>query len=387
VGKDHRYHVLLVVRWPVGGIRTFIRYVYRNIDSSRYHFTIIAPNELELRALLNDLSSLNLSYIPVERGCSASRFAKIIFETVAKDKYDLVHSHGLTAGICSILPLLLSKSPHLLTVHETLTDSHFEGSKGHLERLTLSLLLPLINIIHSVSHDAQENLLDYVFSLRMFKRKIVVIPNGIEVERFLNSDRRDLKKELNLPHKTFLIGFFGRFMPEKGFVYLIDALDLLYTKYDLLKQPFVLTFGEEEGFIREGKKYVREKALEEFVYFMPFVPNVAPTIRGLDVVAMPSLWEACGLLAMEAMTSGVPLIGTDCIGLRETLQDTPSVMVPAKNSAALAEALFKEMNNPSKRKVEKFREEAARRFCVKKQAEKLEGLMLDLLESETCNTV
>lgn len=378
--RDHRYRILLVIRWPIGGIRTFMRYVYRYFDPSRYHFTILAPEGSELRVLLDDLKSLEVSYIPIKRSCSTSEFAKVVFRTVINGKYDLVHSHGLTAGICSILPSLISRSPHILTVHEALTGKDFEVFKGQLKKCALSLLLPFIEIIHSVSQDAQENLLDYVFSLKMFKRKLVVIPNGVEVERFLHTDRRDLRKELNLPNNTFLIGFLGRFMPEKGFVYLIDALDLLYRKYDLPKQPFVLTFGEEDGFIREGKKYVREKGIEKSVYFMPFAPNIAPTLKGLDIVVMPSLWEACGLLAMEAMVAGVPVIGTDCIGLRETLRDTPSVMVPAKNSAALADALLREMNCPSKRKAETFRKEAARRFDVTKQAKELERVTINLLD-------
>ena len=103
-------------------------------------------------------------------------------------------------------------------------------------------------------------------------------------------------------------------------------------------------------------------------------------LKGLDVVAMPSLWEACGLLAMEAMVAGVPLVGTDCVGLREVLRNTPAHVVPAKDSLALSEALMMEMRNPTTSRAREFAIEAAARFQVKNRAAEIEKLMLKYLE-------
>ena len=99
-----------------------------------------------------------------------------------------------------------------------------------------------------------------------------------------------------------------------------------------------------------------------------------------DVVVMPSLWEACGLLAMEAMVSGVPLIGTDCVGLREVLKGTPAAVVSTKDSAALASAILNEMDNPSTSRAREFVTEAATRFHVKRRASEIEDLMLVYLK-------
>ncbi len=96
---------------------------------------------------------------------------------------------------------------------------------------------------------------------------------------------------------------------------------------------------------------------------------------------MPSLWEACGLLAMEALVSGVPLIGTDCIGLREVIRDTPGMTVPIKDGLAIADALYREINCPSRQRFEAFREEAATRFEVRKQSDALEHLIAETLTS------
>jgi len=379
---DHIYKILIVIRWPIGGIRTFIRYVYREFDPSKYHFTIIAPDENELNILMEDLKELNVSIIPICRKATPFQFAKAIFNTILKNKFDLVHSHGLTAGTFSMVSLLFSDIPHILTIHETISDEIFRGVIGYLKKYALNIILSMIDVIHSVSNDAQENLLDNISILRMFKKKLIVISNGIETDRFLITERRNLRNELNLTDDTFLIGFLGRFMPEKGFNYLVDALELVIKRNILLTKPYILAFGENEAFIREEKKHVRDKQLERYVFFMPFTSNVASTLRGLDVVVMPSLREACGLLAMEAMVAGVPLIGSDCIGLRETITGTQAQMITARDSVLLSNAIIKEMEHSSKKQAEDFRIEAAQRYCVKKQAKQLENLILSYIKKK-----
>ena len=380
INLEKKYKILFVIRWPVGGIRTFIRYVYKNFDFHRYSFTIIAPDLPELRILLSDLDGFEVCYISLEKNPSNIGFFRTVSKTIINGKFDLIHSHGFTAGICSILGSVLTQTPHILTLHEVLIDAQFMGLQGHCKKVAMMLLLPFINVIHLVSHDARENLLAYFGILKAFNNKLFVIPNGIEVERFMRADKRDLRKELSLPKNSFLIGFLGRFMPAKGFKYLVDALEIFYNNCELPRKPLILAFGGG-AFIREEKQYVRGKGLESSVYFMSFTPDVSATINGLDVVAVPSLWETCPLLPMEAMVSGVPVIGTDCIGLREVLNDTPAVMVPAESSVALADALMREMRKPSQSKAMLFKEKAARRFDVKRQSNQLERVILSMLDS------
>jgi glycosyltransferase involved in cell wall biosynthesis len=83
---------------------------------------------------------------------------------------------------------------------------------------------------------------------------------------------------------------------------------------------------------------------------------------------------------MEAMVAGVPLIGTNCIGLREVLRNTPATAVPARDSVALAEALISEMRNPTTTKARAFATEAASRFHVRPRAKELENVILRILE-------
>ncbi|MEA3438062.1 MAG: glycosyltransferase family 4 protein, partial [Thermodesulfobacteriota bacterium] len=327
------------------------------------------------------LYKLNVSYLPIVSTPSTFTFFKAVFHAIVKGKYDLVHSHGFTAAICSILPSIISRSPHLFTSHDVFTRQQLQGIKGALKKMLFSFLLPFIDVIHSVSHDAEENFLEYLPSLRLIRWKLITIPNGIEVERFINNNRREFSKELKLPENVFLIGFLGRFMAQKGFKYLIGALELMNESTNLQKTPVILAFGGD-AFVREEKEYVQQKGLQDSVYFLPFTPNIAAVLRGLDVVAIPSLWEACPLLPMEAMISGIPIIGTNCIGLREVLKQAPSVMVPIKDENALACALLKELRNPTTRLCKEFAPRAAILFDVKKQAIKIENVINSMLRKK-----
>ena len=141
----------------------------------------------------------------------------------------------------------------------------------------------------------------------------------------------------------------------------------------------LLSFGED-GFVREERKEVSRRGMSDEIRFLPFVPDVAATLKGLDMVAMPSLWEACGLLAMEAMTAGVPLVGSDCVGLREVLRGTPAYAVPPADGHALAQAIVKELKSPSLVTAKAYASQAAVRFDVRGRAAEIEQLMLGLMK-------
>jgi len=260
-----------------------------------------------------------------------------------------------------------------------LSAAQFKGLSGSLKKLVMRVALSLVGTIHSVSHDAQANLLEFFPTLSDKKDKCIVIMNGIESERFLNAEPRDLRGELGVGEDVFLIGFLGRFMAQKGFVYLVDAIEQLKTMDKLPKKPLVLTFGDG-AFIREEKAVIIEKELDDYFKFMPFTPNVASVIKGLDLVVMPSLWEACPLLPMEVLVSGTPLLAFDCIGLREVAKNTPTYLIPSKDSKALAEQIVLMMENNIRKKFTEFSATASLRYEVTSSATALQTLISERMK-------
>ena len=142
---------------------------------------------------------------------------KGLFRILKTRDIDIVHSHGFTSMVFSILPAFLYKKPHLLTSHDVFTEKQFTKFKGLFKKIILGVCFHFVDVIHSVSHDAQDNLLSYFPALRKQLSKLVVIPNGIETRGFFIDQRENWRKHLKLEERMFLIGFFGRFMAPKGF--------------------------------------------------------------------------------------------------------------------------------------------------------------------------
>ncbi|MBU0993973.1 MAG: glycosyltransferase family 4 protein [Proteobacteria bacterium] len=368
--NNKQNNILVFIRWPIGGIRTFCKYIYNNFEPNKYNFIFLAPDIDDTQHILHDLNQFNPHFIPVtQKGREFNKLFDLRLSAISlfKKEINLIHSHGISAGLLCAVPARLLKIPHLMTIHETLTTEQFRSIRGRFKKALLTLLLPMVNIIHHVSSDAKENILENIPILKMFPDKHVVIHNGINVEQFTKANAKDFSRELDLPEKCFLIGFMGRFMPEKGFRYLVDAIELLSKEKNLTRNPVVLAYGWG-AFIREEQENIRRKQLNSYFRFMPFTADVASALKGLDVLVVPSLREACPLLPMEAMVAGVPVIGTSCIGLREVLAGTPAFVIPPKDSKAIFRAILKELNNPSKEVAKGLIRIVSKKFDVSKQA-------------------
>jgi len=164
-------------------------------------------------------------------------------------------------------------------------------------------------------------------------------------------------------------------MPVKGFNYIIDAVGILNNKPDFRKEFIVLGVGSGD-YEREYKIDINAKNLSNRFIILPFMNDISSSMKGCDAVLMPSTSEAWGLLATESLCSGLPIIASNCIGLREATKDTPSIMIPAQSAEALADAMIYVMNHSELKELFKnFKNEAAKRFDVKYSAEKLVKLV------------
>ena len=99
---------------------------------------------------------------------------------------------------------------------------------------------------------------------------------------------------------------------------------------------------------------------------------------------MPSRWEACGLLAMEALCAGVPLVGTTCIGLREVLAGTPALTAPPGDHEAIARALVAAVAPEVRPRFAAYRAQARERFSSERTARELRALYDRLAGGGAC---
>lgn len=369
-------HVLLVIRHPVGGIKTFLRYVYKYQYFGKYRFTIIVPKNNLTNRCLGTGEIIECKIVECEDKVISLLISLLI--TLIKDRFDLIHSHGFTSGACVALFANMFSTPHLMTSHDVIMEKQFTGKTGAIKKKIISFLFNRIDLIQSVTHDAQNNFNNMLPDIT--RPKQVMILNGIDISLYESDKKRDFRAELKLADNCFLIGFLGRFMSQKGFKYLVKAIESICNQGETEKMPIVLAFGND-GFIREEKEIISQKKLDKMFRFLPPVDNVAPVLNGLDVVVMPSLWEACGLLGMETLLSGIPLIASNCIGLREVIDGSPAFVVKPEDAQNLAEVIKNCMMNSEISRFQEYRAVARKRFDSKYNSIQLLELYDDLVKA------
>jgi glycosyltransferase involved in cell wall biosynthesis len=378
-GAAPRRRVLAVLRWPLGGIRTYVLYHYPTLLAAGYRFTFVGPDHTVFHDFCRDVGAwAEVEFAAAPHTRDSCTLSPTVRRLLRGGRFDLIHSHGLTAAAQAAWGNLGLGVPHVVTSHDVFRSNQFPGRLGRLKLWGLGKLLAWADSIVSVSRDAQDNLLEYIPALARGRCRLVPVLNGIDTTRFAGDGPPgdDLRRRLGVAPDVFLMGFLGRFMEQKGFLPLLHALRLVKASG---AGPFHLVAVGSGDYQREYAAAAELLGLAGCVTFLPFVPDVAPVLRQLDLMVMPSLWESCGLLAMEAMAAGTPVLGSDCIGLREVLRDTPSVMTPAGDVPALAVALRRAIAAPWTAAARAFAPVARDRFRAERAAEALRQVFEDVL--------
>ena len=257
-------------------------------------------------------------------------------------RFALVHAQGFKAAFQSLIGGIGIRVPQVVTVHDVIRPVQVDGFAGAIKLRILGQVLRHADALISVTEDVKNNLLGYWPFLGSSRCELITIPHGIDLRRLaagndLAPQGDDLRNSLGVSAGVFLMGFLGRFMEQKGFLPLLDALEILGR--DVVPRPYHIVAVGSGDYMREYRREADRRGLGGVLSFLEAVPNAATILRQLDLLVMPSLWEAAGLLAMEAMALGVPVLGSDCIGLREVLRDTPSLTFSAGDAVALSSPL------------------------------------------------
>jgi D-inositol-3-phosphate glycosyltransferase len=159
---------------------------------------------------------------------------------------------------------------------------------------------------------------------RVPAKKIHVIPFGIDVDYFAQNpfSKEEARAILHLPEAVPMLGVLGRIDPKKGQDFLIEALPVLDEKLGIAYHLLIAgssTLGEGENYEKSLHQKVQALGLNGRVHFRKGAEDVRPFYRAIDVFCMPSEGETYGMVTLEALASGLPVVGTDRDGTREIL--------------------------------------------------------------------
>lgn len=177
--------------------------------------------------------------------------------------------------------------------------------------------------------------------------KIDIIPNGIHAEKFdfpfPPEERSAFRSQYAAPEEK-LIMFVGRMVQEKGAHVLVEALPKVRAQYHNAKL-LIVGGGYRDHLVQQ----TRALGVERHVYFTGFVPDdtLLRLYKVIDVACFPSLYEPFGIVALEAMAAGVPVVVSDAGGLPEVVEhDVTGTVTWLNNSDSLAWGLVRVLKNP-----------------------------------------
>ncbi|NQT26861.1 glycosyltransferase family 4 protein [candidate division KSB1 bacterium] len=199
--------------------------------------------------------------------------------------------------------------------------------------------------------------------------KIRVIYNGIDVRPFQSPPEIDLRESFNIPKDRFLIGFVGLLDERKGVPNLMAAFKLVLKE---TQNAHLLLAGEGqlETSLREQSRSFREN-----VTFVGFRDDIHEIMKGIDVLVLPSLWEGFGIVLIEAMAAGTPVITTQISNMPEIVTHRhDGFLVPVNDPSALKEMILRLLSDKSLRDQigRNGQQTVGKRFTIDRMTDEIE---------------
>jgi glycosyltransferase involved in cell wall biosynthesis len=227
------------------------------------------------------------------------------------------------------------------------SDYHTRINKKWHVRLD-QLCTRLSHHVIAVSEHTAEHLINVEHAPH---EKIHVVLNGIDFDRvkLSSADARErIRREFGAEDAHLLV-IVARLHPEKGHSYLFKALPEISRRVSKPVRLIVAGVGTYDAAYREE---VRATGCDRMVTFVGFRKDSPDLMAAADLVVLPSLAEAFGLVLTEAIYLGTPVVATRTGGIPEIVEDGVSgVLVPPADSQALADAIVGLLNDPMKRQM------------------------------------
>jgi glycosyltransferase involved in cell wall biosynthesis len=291
-----------------GGERHFVDLCKGLSENGHDVFAVLRP-ENDWREKLSFLPDKNFVNLPLTNSfdvLSAKNLAKFI----RANDIEIVHAHlARDYPIVSLAVRMASNAKFVLTRHVVFPINF-------LQKFVLNNVSKAIAVSGAV-----ENNLKKTFPAE----KIVVIYNGIEIERWTIADYQNLRESFRLAHDipidAHLVGIVGELKPLKGQEDFVLASQIIAGKFP--KSRFVIVGKDNsrsQNFRQKLKRLVKIFNLESRFLWLDWVEETAELLAALDVFVSASHSESFGLAIVEAMASGCAVVATETDGAKEIIE-------------------------------------------------------------------
>jgi len=318
------------------------------------------------------LPELVRSIVPIQ---DIKAFFKLM-SIFRSERPHIVHTHTSKAGILGRWAAFLAKVPVIVhTPHGHVFWGYFNKWKTSvfvfLERLTAHITDRIITLTEQEKKDH----LRFAIAPDV---KFAIIHSGVDLIKFSHTKvaPSEMRKQLGISEKTFVVGTVGRLTPVKGHKYLIEAA----AKVVLQKPDTLFVFLGDGEMLTELAEMASSIGIKDHVKFLGWRPDVADVMATFDIFVLPSLNEGMGKVLVEAMAMGKPIIASDVGGITNlVISGENGFLVPPADPEAIAERikiLFS--NNTNRNEMGRMGKSIADNFSADSMIKKLDRLYTSL---------
>ena len=319
----------------VYGGEKILLFLVTYLKKSGHRVIIVSPGEGEFANLCRELG-YEVKVIPLRKTYDIIAVLRIA-RLIKREKVDIVHSHGLLVNIISRTACFLSRCPIVNTIHviQHLSSGIRNMYYRTLDNFTSRFCQKVITVSDAVKRDLLKQGLE--------EDKLITVPNGIEESPASPTHRVASPSGEN----DKIVGLVGRIAPLKGHDDFITAAKILMSSNPGVK---FLIVGEDIAhggrYLNNLKERVKKDGLEGHVVFTGFVKSIKDVMADFAVLTLPAWEEPFGLVILEAMSLGVPVVATNAGGIPEIIKDNENgLLIPPRSPGKLSEAILKILNN------------------------------------------
>ena len=335
-------HIITRMDW--GGAPDIVRILCQKLDLQKYEIVLIVGETIHFSKKTSDFfagfSGSVITIPELKRDIDLRNDFMSLWSLVKilkQEKVSIVHTHTAKAGMLGRFAAKIVDVP--IIIH-TSHGHNFYGYFGWffsqvivwLERLTALFTDKII----SLTELEKKDLIKYKITK---DSKLEYVHTAVEVpEKVSAEDKIVCRKKINLGNDDVVVGMVGRIEPIKGVDLFIDSVLSLCSEFSRLK---IVLIGEGSLRLKLEEK-IKKAYYSDQIMFMGWRDDVNCLMPVFDILVLPSLNEAVGLVLIEAQAAGVPVIATRVGGIPEAIDDGKSgILVPANDLVMLTKILKK----------------------------------------------